>query len=208
MSCSQCRHEFCWKCKGDWAKHGSSTGGFYECKLFDPIKHAELTSLADSSDSGAGSPAAVGAETARFVRSLARVNLHSDSEGIAGRRLGQLDPRADRATAVRSFAALRDFQRFLRFAAVALYFTPESSARHGNMFFLFETLESNVELLTEQVERKADSLTLASAERIIDLCRVRCAQFAEVADGGSGSEATGSSTEFAQAALSSFVCRE
>ena len=26
-----CGHEFCWMCKGDWSKHGSATGGYYQC---------------------------------------------------------------------------------------------------------------------------------------------------------------------------------
>ena len=28
MTCSQCRHEFCWICMGPWRQHGSSTGVF------------------------------------------------------------------------------------------------------------------------------------------------------------------------------------
>ena len=31
MTCSQCRHEFCWLCQGSWAEHGERTGGFYAC---------------------------------------------------------------------------------------------------------------------------------------------------------------------------------
>lgn len=31
MTCSQCRHEFCWLCNGDWKEHGERTGGFYAC---------------------------------------------------------------------------------------------------------------------------------------------------------------------------------
>jgi hypothetical protein len=31
MTCSQCRHEFCWLCEGSWAEHGERTGGFYNC---------------------------------------------------------------------------------------------------------------------------------------------------------------------------------
>jgi hypothetical protein len=31
MTCSQCRHEFCWLCNGTWAEHGERTGGFYAC---------------------------------------------------------------------------------------------------------------------------------------------------------------------------------
>lgn len=31
MTCSQCKHEFCWMCLADWKKHSSATGGFYAC---------------------------------------------------------------------------------------------------------------------------------------------------------------------------------
>ena len=31
MTCSQCRHEFCWMCKGPWSEHGQNTGGYYKC---------------------------------------------------------------------------------------------------------------------------------------------------------------------------------
>jgi ariadne-1 len=35
MTCSHCSHQFCWLCKGDWASHGTSTGGFYACTKYD-----------------------------------------------------------------------------------------------------------------------------------------------------------------------------
>lgn len=31
MTCSQCRHEFCWLCLQDWRSHNENTGGFYNC---------------------------------------------------------------------------------------------------------------------------------------------------------------------------------
>lgn len=34
MTCRHCHHEFCWMCLGDWSKHGSQTGGFYQCNLY------------------------------------------------------------------------------------------------------------------------------------------------------------------------------
>lgn len=34
MTCSQCRHEFCWLCTGPWSEHGERTGGFYNCNTF------------------------------------------------------------------------------------------------------------------------------------------------------------------------------
>lgn len=37
MTCSQCRHEFCWLCQGSWAEHGERTGGFYACNRCVPL---------------------------------------------------------------------------------------------------------------------------------------------------------------------------
>eukprot|EP00455_Lapot_gusevi_P031629 TRINITY_DN3437_c0_g1_i2.p1 TRINITY_DN3437_c0_g1~~TRINITY_DN3437_c0_g1_i2.p1 ORF type:complete len:501 (+),score=79.23 TRINITY_DN3437_c0_g1_i2:149-1651(+) len=41
MTCSRCRHEFCWMCKAPWSTHGSHTGGYYDCQLYDPNKNYE-----------------------------------------------------------------------------------------------------------------------------------------------------------------------
>jgi len=35
MSCANCKHQFCWLCKGDWSKHGSQTGGYYVCNKYN-----------------------------------------------------------------------------------------------------------------------------------------------------------------------------
>ena len=40
MTCSQCRHEFCWLCKNDWSKHGETTGGYYACNKCAPMPPA------------------------------------------------------------------------------------------------------------------------------------------------------------------------
>lgn len=34
MTCKVCGHHFCWVCLGDWSKHGSATGGYYECNIY------------------------------------------------------------------------------------------------------------------------------------------------------------------------------
>jgi len=33
-----CGHEFCWLCLGDWKTHGSKTGGFYKCTIYEERK--------------------------------------------------------------------------------------------------------------------------------------------------------------------------
>lgn len=38
MVCSKaggCGHEFCWLCLGEWRLHGTSTGGYYQCNIYE-----------------------------------------------------------------------------------------------------------------------------------------------------------------------------
>lgn len=41
MHCSNCKHDFCWLCLTEWKKHGSVTGGYYACNLYDKMKNSE-----------------------------------------------------------------------------------------------------------------------------------------------------------------------
>lgn len=45
MTCSQCRHEFCWLCRGAWTEHGDGTGGFYACNRCIPLVCSQLLHL-------------------------------------------------------------------------------------------------------------------------------------------------------------------
>ena len=39
MTCRECSHGFCWLCLTDWKEHGSKTGGYYACKIYDNLKN-------------------------------------------------------------------------------------------------------------------------------------------------------------------------
>lgn len=41
MTCSRCRHQFCWVCLGSWTFHGSRTGGYFQCNKFRAAKNAK-----------------------------------------------------------------------------------------------------------------------------------------------------------------------
>ncbi len=36
ITCPKCSHGWCWLCQGDWSKHGSNTGGYYQCNAYKP----------------------------------------------------------------------------------------------------------------------------------------------------------------------------
>jgi len=38
MQCVQCKWDFCWVCLGEWKEHGSATGGYYKCNLYENKK--------------------------------------------------------------------------------------------------------------------------------------------------------------------------
>jgi ariadne-1 len=38
MTCQKCMFNFCWLCLTEWSKHGSTTGGYYACNIYDDLK--------------------------------------------------------------------------------------------------------------------------------------------------------------------------
>lgn len=38
MTCRFCQAHWCWVCQGDWAEHGSATGGYYSCNIYEDMK--------------------------------------------------------------------------------------------------------------------------------------------------------------------------
>jgi len=44
MTCIKCGHHFCWLCKEPWDKHGSASGGYYNCNVYDAsVKEGKLS---------------------------------------------------------------------------------------------------------------------------------------------------------------------
>ena len=41
ITCAKCKHEWCWLCKLDRKEHGSVTGGYYRCHLYQFIQKEE-----------------------------------------------------------------------------------------------------------------------------------------------------------------------
>lgn len=43
MNCSKCKHDFCWLCLTPWKEHGSKTGGYYACNLYETRKQQDAS---------------------------------------------------------------------------------------------------------------------------------------------------------------------
>ena len=52
MTCrvSSCNYQFCWVCLGDWAAHGSATGGHYKCNKYEEMVKSDKNLKIDNSD--------------------------------------------------------------------------------------------------------------------------------------------------------------
>lgn len=48
MTCSRCGGQWCWMCRGDWATHGSHTGGFYSCNRYERSEAKKIDDWAAS----------------------------------------------------------------------------------------------------------------------------------------------------------------
>mmetsp|Transcript_1685 Transcript_1685/g.3319 ORF Transcript_1685/g.3319 Transcript_1685/m.3319 type:complete len:536 (-) Transcript_1685:2796-4403(-) len=68
-----CGHEFCWLCKGDWSKHGSATGGYYQCNIYEKNKADGKTSDEDAAQTNAQN------ELERYEFHYTRYDSHSKS---------------------------------------------------------------------------------------------------------------------------------
>ncbi|TNV81097.1 hypothetical protein FGO68_gene2725 [Halteria grandinella] len=88
MTCKQCGHHFCWLCLGDWKDHGSATGGYYKCNIYEEAKksdtRAEFLSLEEQMQRARE-------ELNRFVFHYERFSNHQKSKKHAQDMIGRLN---------------------------------------------------------------------------------------------------------------------
>eukprot|EP00483_Globobulimina_turgida_P001386 UN01388 len=72
-----CGHEFCWLCKGDWSKHGSATGGYYQCNIYEKNKTEGKLSDEETAQQNAQN------ELERYEFHYTRYDSHSKSSAHA-----------------------------------------------------------------------------------------------------------------------------
>ena len=81
MTCNRsyggCGHHFCWICMGAWEEHGSATGGYYKCNLYEEKKKdAAFAAQEDARNMAAN-------DMARYSWHFERYNNHDRGRKLA-----------------------------------------------------------------------------------------------------------------------------
>jgi len=152
MTCSNCKHDFCWLCKGNWSEHGSATGGYYRCNRYEGRKKSGV-----KTDEERESETAANA-LQKYLFYYSRFDNHSKAGDFAVKSLKETNERMTGLRELRGggfndvsfleFAVktVIECRRVLQWTYAMGYYLPEGQEK--NLFeHLQEMLEKNCEHL-------------------------------------------------------------
>ena len=153
MTCSQCKHEFCWICMGDWSIHGEKTGGYYKCNRYqEDIKTNK--SLKDMEEKQRNAKT----ELAKYTFYYERYNNHDKAMKIAVKELGEVDSKILLLNKTKSYPLIE--LQFLKNAATSMISVRrvlKNSYAYG--YYIVEQKEKNLfEDLQGNLENNCDRL--------------------------------------------------
>jgi len=172
MSCSQCKHEFCWMCMGDWSEHGASTGGYYKCNKYDPLKVGD-----EESDT-----ARAKRELDRYLHFYKRYHCHDQAQTFASKQLAATEKRMvelqesthgswiDVQFLKSANEMVIDCRRTLKSTYVFGYYLDANAHKQRE---LFENLQEHLEKFTETLSELTE-LPLDKMDRteVVNITRV------------------------------------
>lgn len=172
MSCSQCKHEFCWMCMGDWSEHGASTGGYYKCNKFDPLKASD-----EESDS-----ARAKRELDRYLHYYKRYHVHDDAQKFADKQLEATEKRMielqesthgswiDVQFLKSANEMVIDCRRTLKSTYILGYYLDPNATKQRE---LFENLQEHLERFTEKLSELTEQpLETMDRTEVVNITRV------------------------------------
>ena len=88
MTCSQCRHDFCWTCLEPWSKHSEATGGYYSCNAFRTTDSSDSTKMSEKDEPINEKKRRARMAIERYTHYHERWASHEDAENRAKKKLG------------------------------------------------------------------------------------------------------------------------
>jgi ariadne-1 len=168
MTCSQCKHEFCWMCLGAWATHGERTGGYYACNRYERAKSSGAPTFSEEEKKRAAAKHSL----ERYTHYYERWAAHGGSQRKAVadrdewetrklRRLGdrQNTPPSQLRFIVDALAQIAECRRVLKWTYGFGYYHFEGGESAKKRFFEFAQAdaEETLEHLTEAVETELET---------------------------------------------------
>lgn len=165
MTCRNCGHEFCWLCKGDWKKHGSATGGYYKCNIFEKNK-ASGAGMTDEEKKMADAKNAL----EKYMFYLTRYENHVKSIGFAKKTKTETERRMDEMAQrynwkpneatflMEAVDTVIECRRLLAWTYPIGYYLAEYFPKKALFEDLQQQLEKYTEHLHELSERDTDKL--------------------------------------------------
>jgi len=158
MTCRNCRFEFCWLCKGDWKEHGSATGGFYKCNIYEKNRNTGSVSKEEQAQQDAKS------ELERYSFYFTRYDNHyraisqmQKTLDIAESRMGELMSKykwkPNEASFIKDAAStIMDCRRLLAWTYPIGYYMAEGFPQRD----LFHQYQKDLEIYTEHLHGLAE----------------------------------------------------
>ena len=168
MTCSQCKHDFCWMCLGPWADHGERTGGYYACNRYERARASGASGFSEEEEKRAAAKHSL----ERYTHYYERWAAHGESQRKALadrkewetrklRRLGDLQntPPSQLRFIVDALAQVAECRRVMKWTYGFAYYRFETDESAKKRFFEFAQAdaEGTLERLTEAVETELEA---------------------------------------------------
>jgi len=172
MVCSKaggCGHNFCWLCLGEWSTHGSSTGGYYQCNIYDKQvrdgKHSEEEQDRQKAKNALD----------KYMFFFERFMDHERGMRLTYRESHDIEQKVQTLHDRHGFEIIelqflhdglrqvRDCRRVLKWSYVYGYYLVEGGVEKNLFEHLQRNLEEKVDNLHEMLEKDFDSIYFSQA---------------------------------------------
>lgn len=173
MVCSKsggCGHEFCWLCLGEWSTHGTSTGGYYQCNIYDKQakegKHTEEETTRQKAKHALD----------KYIFYFERFMDHDRGMKLTVREENDIENKVQTLHDKQGFEIIeleflydalrqvRACRRVLKWTYVYGYYLEEGGAENNLFEYLQKNLEQKTDRLHEMLEKDLDGIISNESE--------------------------------------------